>query len=653
VAGLDLSAIDQSADACTDFYQYACGNWVTSNPVPSDQVRWRRSFSVLEQRHLYRVWQQAARAATKPASPVERKYGEFFAACMDVDELQKKGLKPLQPTLDRIAALTDSNGIATLVGELAGAGEPAGLFALDVEPSPEDARKPILAISRGSSPLLDRETYWGKAPKVVILYHGHLLRMFMRAGDTLARAKSEEEAAFGIESALGRAATNRALSAGPDKRYHILPLGDLEKLAPHFDFKAYFNHVTTHPIETVNVTNPDYLKAVDELITSQPMDAWRSYFRWQILSGEAAALPQEFRYEDYLFWDGQLGVQEKPKPRWKQCAALTDRAFGDALAQDWVKRNFTAADKAGAQGLVDALEEALARELRTLPWMSDETKRIAQEKLAAIRNRIGHPERWRDYSALKVDRHDFLGDLHREAIFERNYLLSKLAGPLNSDAWDIPATEDQARYIQSMNSLYIPAGMIEPPFFDGAADPALNFGGMGVLIAQELTHGFDASGSKFDERGNVHDWWSTEDRKQFDQATSCQVEQAGEAAPKADDARRSRQPPSGAAAAENAAENGGMRIAFGALMDASALQSNVADKKVDGYTESQRFFLSFAQNSCENENILAARRAMSADPHSVARVRVNDAVRNFEAFGAAFQCAKGKPLYPEKSCRVW
>jgi putative endopeptidase len=651
--GLDLSAIDRSADACTDFYQYACGNWIKGNPVPRDQVRWVRSFSILRGRYLYELWQELARAATKPASALEKKYGDFFAACMDVEELQKKGLEPLKPALDRIAALTDSKGIATLVGELAAAGEPTGLFALDVEPSPEDSQKPILSLSRGSLPLLDRETYGGKSPRVITLYNGHLLRMFMRAGDTLKQAKSEAEAAFDIEGALVRASTNGAESADPDKRYHILPLADLEKLAPDFDFTVYFNHVTTRPIETVNVANPDYLKTVDELITSVPIDAWRSYFRWQILSGQAAALPQEFRYEDYVFWDGQLGYQEKPTPRWKQCAAIADQAFGEALAQEWVKRNFTSADKAGTERLVDALEKALAAEIHTLPWMSEETKRSAEGKLAAIRNRIGHPQRWRDYSALKVDRHDFLGDLHRSAVFERNYWLGKLGKPVDPDEWNLLPTALQAHYVHSMNSLTIPAGLIQPPFFDSAADPAVNFGGIGVLTAHELIRGFDALGSKYDERGNVHDGWSPDDRKKFDEAASCEAAPVSEGVPKSDDAPPGPPPPSSLTIAESTAENGGLRIAYRALMDALVAQGKTADNPIDGYTESQRFFLSFAQNWCENENFVPARRAMKADPHSVGRVRVDSAMQNFEEFGKVFLCANGKPMYPEKSCRVW
>jgi putative endopeptidase len=509
-----------------------------------------------------------------------------------------------------------------------------------------------LSISRGSLPLLDRETYTGKSSSILVLYDGYLLRMFMRAGDTLEQAKSEVQAAFGIERALMGASTNGAQSADPGKRYHILSFADLEKLAPDFDFRVYFNRITARPIETVNVLNPDYLKAVDELTTSAPIDAWRSYLRWQILSGQTVALPKEFRYEDYVFWGGQLGYQEKPAPRWKQCTAITDRAFGDALAQDWVKRNFTPADKTAAERLVDALEKALAEEIRTLPWMSEETKTIAEGKLAALHDRIGHPERWRDYSALKVDRRDFLGDLHRSAVFERNYLLSKLDKPLDPDEWDISATAQKAGYVRSINSLYIPAGLIQPPFFDSEADPAVNFGGIGVLAAHELTHGFDNLGAKYDERGNVRDWWSSDDRKQFDEATSCEVAQFSDVVPKSGDPHE-RPPANSLTAAESTADSGGVRIAFRALLDALVAQGKTADNKIDGYTESQRFFLSFAQASCENENIRPARRAMSTDPQSTGRVRVNEALRNFEEFGKAFRCAKGKPLYPEKSCRVW
>ncbi len=653
--GLDLSAIDKSADACSDFYQYACGNWMKDNPTPSDQVHWVRSFSLLQERSLDELRRELTKAAAKPASPLEKQYGDFFAACMDVEELQKKGLEPLKPALERISALNDSKGIAALMGELAAAGDPAPLFRLDVEPDPKDASKPILSLSQGGATLLERETYGGgNSPYNTNRYKTHVVRVFMLSGDTMKQALSEQLAVVGIEKALAQAYAKRAELADPDKRYRVLSLADLEKLAPDFDFGVYFSHVTTRPIETLNVANPDYLQAVDQLIKSVPIDAWKSYFRWHILSEQALALPKDFRDADYAFWDGQVGHQDEPTPRWRQCAAITDQAFGDALAQQWVKRNFSPAAKADTERLLEALDKALAEEIHTLPWMSEETKKSAEGKLAAIRNRIGHPERWRDYSGLKVDRRDFLADLHRAVLFERDYTLSKLGRPVDPDEWDILPTSLRARYDRSMNSLYIPAGMVRPPFFDKAADPAVNFGGMGVLAAHELTHGFDALGSKYDANGNVRDWWTPGDRKEFADATSCEVAQYTEAVPKSDDAPPPGQGPiNNLAVVESTAENGGLRIAFRALTAALVAQGRTADNKSDGYTESQRFFLSFAQTSCENQTFLSARRSQSADPFSVGQVRVNSAVQNFEEFGKAFQCAKGTPMYPEKSCRVW
>ena len=654
VRNLDLSAMDKSVDPCTDFYQYACGNWIKDNPVPGDQVRWVRSFLLLQERNLYELWQQLDRAAAKPAGPLERKYGDFFAACMNVVELDKRGLESVEPALKRVSALNDSKGVATLIGDLAAAGDPAPPLRLDVEPDQKDPSKYVLSISESGLTLPDRQLYVGDRMFARKRYLTHIVRMFMLVGDTMERAQTEAAAVLKIEIALAHPAAKRADLSDPEKRYHIYTFADLQKLAPDFDFGAYLKHVTALPVETLNVANPDFLKTVNALLAAAPVDAWRSYFRWHILSEQAGALPKAFRDEDFVFWGGNLARQEKPTPRWKQCTAITDQAFGDAIAQDWVKRNFPPAAKASMEGLVAALEKALADEIQTLPWMSDETRRTAERKLAAIRNRIGYPEKWRDYSGLRVDPKDFLGNLHRNAVFQRDYLLSKVGKPVGDDEWDMTPSTADVRYTPSMNSLFIPAGIIQPPFFNPAADPGVNFGGIGVVVGHELTHGFDDLGSKFDESGNVREWQTPDDRKAFVERASCVVEEYSQFGAMPDPGNLPTLKVNGQLTlAENLADSGGLRIAFRALVDALAAQGKTADDKIDGYTESQRFFLSFAQLWCQNQTSFSARQSVSADPHSPGRWRVNGTVQNFDEFGKAFECAKGQPMSPEKSCRVW
>ena len=655
VKSLDLSAIDKSTDPCTDFYQYACGNWIKDNPIPDDQVRWVRSFSLLQERNLYQLWQLLDKTASLPGSPLEKQYRDYFQACMNTGELQKNGLRSLEPALKLVEGLNDSKGIATLIGELAGAGDPAPPFRLEVEPDQKDSSRYILTISQGGLTLPDRENYVGNHVRFVrTRFQSHMVRVFLLSGDTMEQAETEATAVLAIETEMAQASTGRADSGDPGKRYHIYTFADLQKLAPDFDFKVYFQHVTALQIKTLNVANPDFLRAFNGLLASVPVDSWRSYFRWHIFSDQADALPQAYRDEDFVFWGSNFARQEKPAPRWKQCTAITDNAFGDAIAQNWVKQNFPPAAKASTERLTAALEKALAGEIRALPWMSDETRKIAEAKLAAIRNRIGYPRKWRDYSSLQVGRSDFLGNLHRNDVFQRNYLLSKVGKPVDADEWDISSTTTDAHYSPTMNSIFIPAGILQPPFLDTSADPAVNFGGIGTVAGHELIHGFDDLGSKFDEKGNARAWQTPDDRKNLDEAAKCEVAEYSQFGAMPDPGDLPLFKVNGKLTlSENSADNGGLRIAFLALADALAAQNKTAGDKIDGYTESQRFFLSFAQLWCQNQNFRSARQSASADPHAPGRSRVNGTVQNFEEFGKAFACTRGQPMYPEKSCQVW
>jgi putative endopeptidase len=457
-----------------------------------------------------------------------------------------------------------------------------------------------------------------------------------------------------IETALAKAAMSRVDRRQPENVYHIYTLADFEKLTPDFDYAVYFKDVRVRPFDSLNVATPNFFKTLNELIEKEPIDAWKSYFRWHTLHESATNLPKALFDENFNFFGRTLAGQKEPTPRWKQCTSMTDRALGEAVGQDWVKQNFPPAAKDSMDKLVAALEKSLGDDIKTLPWMTDATKTAAEEKLAMIRNKIGYPEKWRDYSSIKVKADDLIGNLHRTAAYQVNYNLNKLGKPVDEKEWGMTPPTVNAYYSSSFNDINFPAGILQPPFFDFTIDPAVNFGGIGVVIGHEMTHGFDDQGSKYDGKGNLREWQTAEDRKAFTERTECVAnEYSGfEAAPAHGDVGV--QKLNGhLTLGENTADNGGLRIAYMALLDTLAAEGKSMDDKIDGYTEAQRYFLGFAQVWCENRTEESARQSALTDPHSPGKWRVNGSVQNFEGFGKAFGCTKGQPMYPVNSCRVW
>jgi putative endopeptidase len=648
---LDLTAIDKTADPCVDFYQYACGNWRVLHPIPGDQTRWSR-FNELSDRNNYLLYADLKKAADAPKTPLQTKYGNYFAACMDTAAIEKKGATPIEGQLAAIAAEKDAMHLAALnvlFSERFGGGF---LMSASVGQDQKDSSQQIVQVGAGGLSLPDRDYYLStdaRSQKLREEYVAHVTKMFTLLGDAPEQAAKEAADVLRIETAIAHGTMDRVAMRDPAARYHIMTIAEVQALSPSYNWQRYLDGVNLGSVKTVNVSAPETVKTVQAQLTSEPLPALKSYMRWHVLHGAAAELSTPFADENFDFFSRTLNGQKEQQPRWKRCTAATDRALGEAVGQDWVKQNFPPAAKANTEKLVHALEAALATDIQGLPWMSDATKVEAKKKLDAITDKIGYPDHWRDYSTLTVKRDDYLGNAERAAIFQQKRGRAKLGKPVDPSEWSMTPPTVNAYYMPSQNNINFPAGILQPPFYDVAKDPAVNFGGIGVVIGHEMTHGFDDQGSKYDLHGSVRQWWTEADKSQFEERTGCEVKEYS-SFQVADGQKLNGKLTLG----ENTADNGGIRIAYQALMTTLAQEGgNAMTKEIDGYTPEQRFFLAFGQVWCENTTEQAARVRAKTDPHSSGEWRTKGTVQNFDEFGKAFGCKVGQPMMPTNSCRVW
>jgi putative endopeptidase len=649
------SAIDKTADPCTDFYQYACGNWKKDNPIPADQTRWGR-FNELSDYNNYLLYKDLKTAADAPKSALQKQYGDFFAACMNTEVVDKLGTRPLQPELDAIATLSSTKDLAAFNAQQDKRGG-GGFFSIGVTQDQVDSSQQIAATGQGGLTLPDRDYYLNPDERYVKLrsqYVEHMRKMFTLLGDTGDKAIAEADDVMRIETALAKGSMDRVEMRDPAKRYHIMAVADLQQLSPNYDWQAYLDGIAMSQVKTIDVISPQFVTTANEQLGSEPLHAIKSYLRWHALHDAAPLLSKPFEDENFAFFSATLQGQKEEQPRWRRCTRLTDEALGEAVGEDWVKQNFPPEAKANMEKLVHALEASMAADLKTLPWMSDATKVEARKKLDAIADKIGYPAHWKDYSSVIVKRDELLANVEHTDNFERKRNLDKYGKPVDSSEWGMTPPTVNAYYSPPQNNINFPAGILQPPFYDNSMDAAANFGGIGVVIGHEMTHGFDDQGSKYDLHGNVKVWWTPEDLSKFKERTECIAKEYDgfEVAP-------GQNLNGHLTLGENTADNGGIRIAYQALMDTLAAEGaagepGYVDGKRDGYTPAQRFFIAFGQVWCENQTEQVARVRAKTDPHSSGQWRTNGTVQNFDEFGKAFGCKVGQPMMPASGgCRTW
>ena len=655
--GLDPDFMDKSADACVDFYQYSCGGWMKRNPIPPDQPSWSVYAKLAQdnQRFLWGILDDLAKA-TSGRNANQQKIGDYFAACMDESAVEKLGADPLKPYLEQINGLTSKKQLPALLAEIHRRTEGNGMFRA-AEPvffgfgsnqDYGDSTQVIAFASAGGLSLPDRDYYTKTDPKSAELrqkYLAHVRRMLELLGDQPDAGRREAARIMEIETALAKASLTRVERRDPQNLYHKVDLAQLQALSSSFDWSLYLKEIGVGPQNTFNVTEPEFYKELDNQLQSASLADIKNYLRWHTVHAAALFLSSAFVNENFDFFGKTLHGVPQLRPRWKRCMELVDRQLGEALGQEFVSRAFSPELKRKTLTMTDQIEQAMAADIEQLAWMGPETRQNALTKLHSIVNKIGYPDKWRDYSSVAISRNDFAGNVERAAVFESKRRLNKIGKPVDRGEWAMTPPTVNAYYSGRMNDINFPAGILQPPLYDPKMDDAPNYGDTGGTIGHELTHGFDDQGRKFDAQGNLKDWWTAQDSQNFEARALCLTDQYAQYVI-VDDIKINSKLTEG----EDIADLGGLILAWMAWKDQT---KNVQLESRDGLTPEQRFFVGNAQWACENRRPEDLRVDAITDPHSPGRYRVNGLVANMPEFEKAFSCKAGQPMAKKNRCRIW
>jgi putative endopeptidase len=646
--GIDETAIDKSVNPCDDFYHYACGGWLKRTEIPADRPAWMRGFSEINERNeneLKKILEDLASGKSKSTDPYADKVGAYYAACMDEAKVEATSDAELATLLKQVD--TDVKDVPSLAKKVAqlhlSVGEP--VFRFGSQQDFKDASQVIAYADQGGLGLPDRDYYLkneGKFKEIRDKYQVHIRTMLKLAGASDVDATKQAQTILAIETKLAQASMSKVERRDPKKVYHRIELAGLEKTAPKFPWKTYLAELGSSGVTQINVAVPEFFTALSTMLEKTPIEDWKVYLRWHTLHGVAPVLSKKYVDENFEFYQKTLTGVDKQLPRWKRCVAATDRALGEALGQPFVRATFGAEGKTESQKMVKAIEDAMEKNLTGLSLMDDATRKQAFDKLHAIVNKIGYPDKWRNYDTLEVSRDSLLTNLQRANAFESKRELAKVGKPVDRNEWQMTPPTVNAYYDPSLNEMVFPAGILQTPFFNKAAHPAVNYGAAGMVMGHELTHGFDDEGRQFDAKGNLREWWSPKVGQEFEKRAACVVEQYDNYTVL--DLKLNGKLTLG----ENIADLGGLKMAHAAYV-----AQRKGPEKVGNFTDDQLFFLGTAQAWCGNRRDALARMRVTVDPHSPPEYRVNGPMSNLTEFADAFQCKPDSKMVRKNQCVIW
>ena len=659
----DTKNMDKSVKPSVDFFRYANGGWLKRTPIPPEYARWGSFNELIEKNNdaLHEIAEKAAKAAPKEeskdaveqaASADLQKVGDFYASGMNEKEVNAAGVKPLEDEFKRIEAMKDQSDLVKEIGHLHSAGVGA-LFGFTSGQDDKNSTMVIAQAYQGGLGMPDRDYYLkddDASKKLRAQYVAHVTKMFSLLGDSKDVAAKNAKTVLEIETSLAKPARSRVELRDPQKNYNKMAQADLQKLTPDFNWNDYFAATNLTTPGDVNVGQPDFFKATNDVLKSGSLDDWKTYLRWHLVHNEAPYLSSAFVNENFNFFGKALTGVKEIKPRWKRVVTTVDGEIGEALGKLFVAEHFPPQAKERAIEMINNLKEALAEDIKSLDWMDEPTKQEALKKLAAFTVKVGYPDKWRDYSLLKVDRGPYVSNVLRADTFEVDRLLKKIGKPVDRSEWGMTPPTVNAYYNPTMNEIVFPAGILQPPFFNANADDAINYGGIGAVIGHEMTHGFDDQGRQYDAEGNLRDWWSAASAEAYKKRAKEVVAQYAAYEPLPGQHLNGE-----LTQGENIADIGGLKIAYLALQKALAKHPEAAQKKIDGFTPEQRFFLGFAQIWRANQRPEETKRRIVLDPHSPGRFRCNGPLSNMPEFAKAFNLTDAAPMIrpPDKRAAIW